>query len=153
LADLVIEIDRIFRAGAQTAVPVLDLAPYFARLKGAGYVLGIASSDSEAAIRATTERFAFAHLVDFVAGYDSGHGAKPAPGMVLAFARAAGLTPAEIAVIGDNLHDMEMARRAGAGWRVAVLTGTGIAEELSAESDVCLASIGELEAALERLAS
>lgn len=148
LADLIIEIDRIFRAGAQTAVPVLELAPYFARLKRSGFQLGIASSDSEAAIRATAERFAFAHLIDFIAGYDSGHGAKPAPGMVLAFARAVGLAASEIAVIGDNLHDMEMARRAGAGLRIAVLTGTGVAEELSAESDLCLASIGELEAAL-----
>lgn len=153
LADLVFEIDRIFRAGAQTAVPVLDLAAYFAKLKVVGYALGIASSDSEAAIRATAERFGFAHLIDFIAGYDSGHGAKPTPGMVLAFARAVGLAPSEIAVIGDNLHDMEMARRAGAGLRIAVLTGTGVAEELSAESDLCLPSIGELEAALANRSS
>jgi phosphoglycolate phosphatase len=68
--------------------------------------------------------------------------------MLHAFAAFAQLRPAEIAVVGDNLHDMEMAQRGGAGLRVAVLTGTGRRDELEAASDLCLASIDELEQSL-----
>ena len=58
---------------------------------------------------------------EFRAGCDSGHGAKPEPGMGLAFAKAAGLDPADCAIIGDSIHDLEMGRRAGFGLRVGVL--------------------------------
>ena len=148
LAELTDHIDRIFRDGVATAVPVLDLAVFFQRLKARGLVLGIASSDSELAIRMTADRFKFSSDVEFIAGYDSGYGSKPGPGMLDAFAAHAKLKPDAIAVVGDNLHDMEMARRGGAGLAVAVLTGTGARDELTAASDICLASIAELEAAL-----
>jgi phosphoglycolate phosphatase len=148
LVHLTREIDRIFQAGALTAVPVLDLKVFFTRLKALGLGLGIASSDSEAAICATAERFEFAAMVDFIAGYDSGHGTKPGPGMLTAFARATRLEPAEIAVVGDNLHDMEMAERGGAGLRIAVLTGTGTREELTEAADLVLDSVADLERVL-----
>ncbi len=148
LVELTPLVDQIFREGVATAVPVLDLSTFFRRLKARGIVIGIASSDGELAIRMTAERFGFADVVDFIAGYDSGHGPKPEPGMLHAFAAFAQLRPAEIAVVGDNLHDMEMAQRGGAGLRVAVLTGTGRRDELEAASDLCLASIDELEQSL-----
>ena len=148
LAELTGHVDQIFREGVATAVPVLDLAAFFHRLKARGLILGIASSDGELAIRMTAKHFDFASEVGFIAGYDSGHGSKPGPGMLDAFAAYAQLGPEKIAVVGDNLHDMEMARRGGAGLAVAVLTGTGSREELTPESDLCLASIAELEEAL-----
>ncbi len=148
LTELTEHVDKIFREGVATTVPVLDLAAFFQRLKARGLILGIASSDGERAIRMTAKRFDFASEVEFIAGYDSGHGSKPGPGMFNAFATYAQLHPKMIAVVGDNLHDMEMARRGDAGLAVAVLTGTGNREELSAASDLCLGSISELEAAL-----
>jgi phosphoglycolate phosphatase len=51
-------------------------------------------------------------------------------------------------MVGDNLHDLEMARAAGAGLRIGVLTGTGTREELAPHADLCLASIAELPDAL-----
>lgn len=148
VAPLTREIDRIFCAGAADAVPVVDLASTLARFKARGLKLGVASSDSEAGIAAMAERFGLVELLDFVTGYDSGHGVKPGPGMLLAFARSCSLEPGEIVVVGDNLGDMEMARRGGAGVKVGVLTGTGTREQLTAAADVCLDSIAELEAAL-----
>jgi phosphoglycolate phosphatase len=145
---LTADVDRIFCGGVETAVPVTELAPFFARLKRRGLALGIASSDSVAAIAATARRFAFEVHIDFMSGYDSGHGAKPGPGMLLAFAQKVGLAPHHVAVVGDNLHDLEMAEAGGAGLKIAVLTGTGTREILSPAADLCLASIVELEAAL-----
>jgi phosphoglycolate phosphatase len=141
-------LDALFRSAHAHVVPVTDLAALFGRLKARELKLGIASSDNETAIRATAERFGIAHLVDFVAGYDSGFGSKPAPGMVEAFCRATGLAPAEVAVIGDNRHDMRMGRAGAAGLLVGVLTGTGTRETLGPESDLCLDSIADLEVAL-----
>jgi phosphoglycolate phosphatase len=69
-------LDKLFRRAARDVVPVTDLPGLFARLKTRGLRLGIASSDSEKAIRATAQRFGIEPLVDFVAGHDSGFGAK-----------------------------------------------------------------------------
>lgn len=146
---LVKDLDWLFAEAAANAVPVTDLAAFFARLKGRGLKLGIASSDSEAAIHALAAHFGFDSHLDFVAGYDSGHGVKPGGGMVAAFCRAVAVAPAETVVVGDNLHDMAMGRAAGAAAVVGVLTGTGTADSLAAAADVCLAGIGALETWLD----
>ncbi|OLP58818.1 haloacid dehalogenase [Xaviernesmea oryzae] len=145
--------DGMFKEAAAAAVPVTDLAPFFAGLKAAGYRLGVASSDNEASIRETARRFGFAGALDFVAGYDSGHGIKPEPGMVLAFCAATGLAPKAVAVVGDNNHDLHMGRAASVGLTVAVLTGTGSPASLAEASDHCLDDITQLPALLARLAS
>lgn len=146
---LLAALDQRFTEGAANAVPVADLSRLFGRLSARGYVLGIASSDSEGAIRAMTRRFEIDGHLRFCAGYDSGHGRKPGPGMFNAFCAAAGIAPSEAAVVGDNLHDMDMAAAGGAGARIAVLTGTGTRQTLELHSDACLESIELLEAWLD----
>jgi phosphoglycolate phosphatase len=136
--------DGLFATSADRAVAVTDLAAFFATLHARGYRLGVASSDNEASIRATAKRFGFEDFLHYVAGYDSGFGVKPEPGMVLGFCAATGLEPHQVAVVGDNNHDLHMGRNAGAGLTVAVLTGTGSRESLSEASDHCLDDITEL---------
>lgn len=139
--------DDLFSRSAAYAVPVAELAPFFAGLKAEGYRLGVASSDNETSIRETAKRFGFAECLDYVAGYDSGHGTKPGPGMVLGFCAATGLAPHQVVVVGDNNHDLHMGISAGAGLTVAVLTGTGSRQSL-ADADHCLNDITELPALL-----
>lgn len=150
--SLTIELDRLFAEGADQTVPVTDLKAYFQHLKDKGFKLGIASSDNEKSIRSTVERFGFLHLVDFIAGYDSGHGSKPSPGMIYGFCDAVGLTPDQVAMVGDNNHDMHMGRNAVAGLTVGVLTGTGSKESLAEAADHVLDDITQLPALLSRLA-
>lgn len=138
-------LDDLFRASVADVVPVGDLPAILGGLKRRGLLLGIASSDGEAAIRATVERFGLADLVDFVAGYDSGHGPKPQPGMVHAFCRAVGVPPSEVAMVGDTLHDLEMGEAAGCGLKIGVLTGTGTREILGELADLVLPGIHDLE--------
>jgi phosphoglycolate phosphatase len=147
-AALTADLDRIFLDGAVGMVPAADLPVLFARLAKAGLVLGIASSDSEAAVLRAAERFGIAARVSFLCGYDSGFGPKPTDGMPLAFCRACGLTPAEVAVVGDSTHDMEMGRRAGLGLRIGVLTGAGTRETLAPHAHVVIAGIADLERTL-----
>ena len=68
--------------------------------------------------------------------------------MVHGFCAATGLSAAQVAVVGDNNHDLHMGRNAGAGLTVAVLTGTGSRQTLGANSDFCLNDITELETVL-----
>ncbi|MFZ5789908.1 MAG: HAD family hydrolase [Pseudomonadota bacterium] len=128
--------------------PVTDLAALFGRLRAKGFKIGVATMDSHAAAKAAIDAFELVGLVDFACGYDSGHGHKPGPGMVEAFCRAVDLPAAAIAVVGDTPHDMHMARAAGTGLAIGVLTGVSPREVLADHADHVLASIAELEALL-----
>ena len=152
VADLLALIDRVFQVeSAAGAAPVTDLAPLFLRLKGRGLKIGVATSDSRRGVEVTLGPFAVLDLLDFISGYDSGHGSKPDPAIVHGFCTTTGLAAAEVAVVGDNLHDVHMGRSAGAGLVVGVLTGTGEHADLCAYADHVLDSIAELEALLDRL--
>ncbi|MFC3073851.1 HAD family hydrolase [Shinella pollutisoli] len=153
VGELSVIFDGLFANSAALAVAVTDLAVFFETLGTRGYRLGVASSDNEASIRATADRFGFSGRLDYVAGYDSGFGTKPEPGMVLGFCAATGLEPHQVAVVGDNNHDLHMGRNAGAGLTVAVLTGTGSRETLAAASDYCLNDITELMALMPGVGS
>lgn len=124
------------------AVP---LAPTLGGLRDRGLRLGLATNDTEAPARAHLAAHGVAHLFDFVAGCDSGHGAKPAPGMLLAFAHRTGLPPARVVMVGDSRHDLIAGRAAGMP-TVAVLTGIAGADELAPLADAVLPDIGALGA-------
>jgi phosphoglycolate phosphatase len=149
VSTLEAQLDLFFRAhGASTTMPVTDLPALFIRLRARGLKLGVATMDSHAAAEAALVAFGIAGLVDFFTGYDTGHGIKPGPGMVQAFARAVGVPAAAVAVVGDTLHDIEMARAAKAGLAVGVLTGATPREALAPHADHVLGSIAELESLL-----
>ncbi|WP_282046083.1 HAD family hydrolase [Roseibium album] len=144
LADLTTELDRIFVSKMHDAAPLPGIREAVDALLARGFRLGVASSDSEAAIRAFLEGTNLAPKFDFVTGYDTGHGPKPEPGMVHGFADAISVPTSGIAVIGDNTHDIEMAHAAGAGLTIGVLTGTSARQELSPHADVVLESAADL---------
>ncbi len=150
--DLVRSLDETFaRLAPVSSVPVTDLAALFSTLTGRGMKLGLATNDVEASARASMGRFALDPFLSFQAGYDSGHGTKPEPGMAFAFCAAVGLTPAAIAIVGDNLHDLEFAARAGAGLKIGVLTGTSGRADLAPHADAVIDSVADLPALLDRL--
>ena len=147
-------VDRIDAKFAENAarhsVPVAALAETLDTLAGLGLVMGVATSDGTAAACATVQALGLQHRLPHVFGYDSVARPKPAPDMVHAFAAAIGVRPEDIVVVGDNTHDLSMARAAGAGAAVGVLTGTGRAEDLLPLSDVVLDSIVDLPDWLSR---
>jgi len=128
------------------AVPVLDLPAFFLRLRERGLKLGIATMDSEQGALAAMERYNAREHLDFICGFDTGHGVKPGGGMVEAFARLMNVPAGEIAVVGDSPHDIEMAIAGGAGKAIGVLTGVSPREALlSYGAHVVIDSIAELE--------
>lgn len=128
--------------------PVGDLPALLARLQARGLKLGVATMDDTSVARAHAARLGIAGQLDFIVGADAGMGRKPEPGMVLAFCRACGLTPAEIVVVGDTPADLVMARSAGCIAAVAVRTGAVPLEQLTALADHVLPSVQEIETLL-----
>lgn len=124
-------------------VPAADLPPLLRRLDAAGLALGIATNDAEASTRAHLASAGVLERFVFIAGFDSGFGAKPGTGMLAAFCRATGLAPGEVAMVGDSTHDLEAARAAGM-IPIAVLTGPAEHDDLAPHADAVLADIGAL---------
>ena len=148
------EMDDLFRTfGLDYLAPIGRPADIAARLAADGYRLGIATNDAEASARAQSTALALDPFMDFICGYDSGHGGKPGPGMVLAFAECIGVPPGAVAMIGDSLHDLLCAKAAGAV-AVAVLTGplrAAARPDLEPHADHVVESIADLPALFARI--
>ena len=150
LATMTQTINDVFESGGgEYATPVTDLNALFLRLRERGLKLGVATSDSERGAHETLGPSGAMDMLDFVAGYDSGHGVKPGPGMVHGFLAATGLAANEVMVVGDNHHDMEMGRSAGAGTIVGVLTGTSEHDDLQPHADHVIADVTRIEGLLD----
>ncbi len=129
----------------RSLTPIGDPVAVLFALRAIGLKTGLATNDAEASARRHLAQLNLTQVMDFVAGYDSGHGAKPAPGMVEAFAREIGAEASQVALVGDTLHDLECAR-AGGAIAVAVLSGLATRAELAPHADFVIADIGELPA-------
>jgi phosphoglycolate phosphatase len=137
---------------AETApqVEAVPLVPYFDNLRARGLVLGIATNDGEEPARVHLEKARVLGHMDFVAGYDSGHGAKPAPGQLHAFCAATGLPSDAVLMVGDSRHDLLAGRAAGMR-TVGVLTGLATAADLAPEATVVFDHIGHIPDWLDTL--
>ncbi len=144
------EIDRLLcEATTPHLVAIGDPKAVMAELAGRGYQLGLITNDAEATARAHARKMGLDYMLAFVAGYDSGFGAKPAPGPVLAFAATAGVSTTQVVIVGDTALDVATARTAGAR-AVGVLTGPHSSGSLRlAKPDAVIASIAHLSAWLE----
>lgn len=123
--------------------PVVPLEPLLSEFKEQGLALGVVTNDTEASAKVHLSAAGALDAMDFVAGHDSGFGAKPDPEPLLAFASKIGLPPANVAMVGDSTHDLIAGRRAGMV-TVGVLTGLASVEVLQEYADVVLPHIGHL---------
>ncbi|SIS65842.1 HAD family hydrolase [Phaeovulum vinaykumarii] len=136
------------RASAAPQAEVVPLGPLLARLRGRGLRLGVATNDSEAPARAHLRAVGAETAFDFIAGADSGYGGKPEAGQLLAFADRFDLDPAQVAMVGDSLHDLAAAQAAGMRG-VGVLSGFATAGDLAPHAHAVLPHIGALEVWLD----
>lgn len=125
--------------------PAVPLREVLQGLRDRGLRLGLATNDTEVPAHAHLAEAGISDLFDFIAGCDSGYGAKPAPGMLLAFAHRLSLTPARVIMVGDSRHDLQAGRAAGMV-AVGVLTGIADRAELAPHADAVLPDIGALAA-------
>ena len=134
--------------GAMQAVALEGIRDMLTALHTRGFRLGLCTNDSTSGAEKTLVALGVAQMFDAAYGYDAVANPKPAPDAVQAFCDLTGLTPAEVAMVGDNRHDLEMARAAGCGLAVGVLSGTGTQSTLAPLADIILPSAIELPAVL-----
>jgi phosphoglycolate phosphatase len=130
--------------GSTMAVALPGIVDTLAVLHKRSYRLGVATNDSTSGAEKTLVTLGVAQLFDAAYGYDAVANPKPAPDTIQAFCDLTGLRASEIAMVGDNRHDLEMARAGGCGLAVGVLSGTGTRESLAEIADVILASVADL---------
>ena len=121
--------------------PVTELSWLFSSLHESGIRVAVITSDDSAPTEATLAEFKLSRFVDFVGCGDSPVRPKPEPDLLLAAANLLEVSLAQTAVVGDSAADLLMARSAGAGLAVGVLTGVGSRETLGPLADVILDSI------------
>jgi phosphoglycolate phosphatase len=114
------------------------------RLHDTGFRLGVATNDSTGGAERTLRALGISQLFEAAYGYDAVANPKPSPDTIYAFSDLTGLRPSQIAMVGDNRHDLVMAKAGGAGLAVGVLSGTGTRESLMPLADVILESVSEL---------
>jgi HAD superfamily hydrolase (TIGR01509 family) len=126
------------------ARPIGDLPALFGRLRDDGRRVAVATSDDREPTERTLAALGIAGLVDAFVCADDGVAVKPAPEMLLHLCRILGVEPGRTAVVGDSPADLAMARAAGAGLTVGVLTGVGSRADLEPLADTVIASCEQL---------
>ena len=127
-----------------TARPLADLHALFGRLRDDGRRIAVATSDDRDPTERALAALDVADAIDAIVCADDGVEVKPAPDMVLYLCTALGVTPERTAVVGDSPADLRMARAAGAGLSIGVLTGVGARIDLAPLADAVIDSVGEL---------
>jgi phosphoglycolate phosphatase len=135
--------------GLKHLKPLMPLRPILEELRAMGFRLGVATNDTAAALHMGA--LDAAQLFDVILGADSVARPKPFGDMIHAFADAVGLKARDVAMVGDNPHDMETAHDAGAGLAIGVLSGNSAADHLAPLADHVIADIAELPALLRRI--
>ncbi|WP_095082607.1 HAD family hydrolase [Mesorhizobium sophorae] len=130
--------------GSSMAVALPGIVETLTVLHKRSYRLGVATNDSTSGAEKTMVTLGVAQLFDAAYGYDAVANPKPAPDTIFAFCDLTGLKPAQVAMVGDNRHDLEMARAGGCGLAIGVLSGTGTPESLSSIADIVLDSVADL---------
>jgi len=134
---------RIHVEGLDCAESPPEVSVALNALRGMGLPMGIATNDAEWSAKAQMEKLGLTDLFTSIHGSDSGHGAKPGPGMITAFAAHLGAEPGRIVMVGDSTHDLHAAHAAGA-IRVGIGTGPASLEDLAPHADHVIATMAEL---------
>jgi phosphoglycolate phosphatase len=141
---------HMLRSRADHQEPMFDgVLDAIDALSRSGTLLGVATGKSRRGLVATLERHGLGDKFVTLQTVDDNPG-KPAPAMLLRAMADAGARPAETAMVGDTLYDMEMARNAGTA-AIGVAWGYHAAEELLAHADAVAASPAALLSILATL--
>ena len=131
--------------------PLMPLKPILSELRGMGLKLGVATNDSHVSATNHMAQSGVIGLFDDIIAADTVAVAKPSGVMIRRFADFTGLPASAIAMVGDNSHDMEEARKGGAGLAIAVLSGNAAHEDIAHLADHTIASVADLPALLRSL--
>ncbi len=124
--------------------PSGDVVGLFTQLAAAGVKIGVVTSDNRGASLETLRLLGVADLVAGLVCGDDPVPNKPAPDALHELSRKLGVPLARTMMVGDSLADMACGAGAKTLCNIAVLGGTGTADELAAAADAVLASLDEI---------
>jgi HAD superfamily hydrolase (TIGR01549 family) len=128
----------------ELAKPFTDMRELFYKLHSEGIKIAIATADDRAPTQAMIEAFDIEEYISSMVCADDGIPSKPAPDMVLTLCQRMQVEPSKVMVVGDTTSDLKMARAAGAGLAVGVLSGVSNVRDLVSFADVLIESVEEL---------
>ncbi len=143
-----IEQHLMISAAKAPLAPAVPLQPFCDALLARDLFIGVMTNDTEYGARSHLESAGVLDRFHFVAGFDSGYGAKPAPDPLLAFCSAVSVAPERAIMVGDSTHDLIAGRAAGMA-TLGVLTGMAETAELSPYANAVLPDIGHIPAWLD----
>jgi len=127
------------------AKPLTDIRALFGNIHQRGIQIAIATTDDRGATQAMLQAFGVTDLVASMVCADDGIPAKPAPDMVTALCARMKVEPSKVIVIGDTVADLQMARSAGAGLVIGVLSGVGSLANLTPLADFLMDTVDTLQ--------
>jgi phosphoglycolate phosphatase len=124
--------------------PVGDIRGLVMAFKAHGWHVGVATNDSLVSTERQVNQLNIHDLIDAVITSDTVESPKPSGDMIRRFASLTGLAVSDIVMVGDNFHDIEEARKGGAGLAVGVLSGNGQREDLLPIADLVVETVTHL---------
>ncbi|KIH46157.1 haloacid dehalogenase-like hydrolase [Ancylostoma duodenale] len=120
-----------------TLQPIHDIRVLFSTLKNNNVKIAICTADNRVNTLSMLRWFNVEDLVDIVVcGDDPGSKPKPHPHNATFICRALRVAPENTVMVGDTLADLGMARAAGLGTAVGVLSGVGGLNHLESHADI-----------------
>ena len=127
------------------ASPLGDIRGLFEDALNKNIKIAVATSDLAVRCEKILEAFDVLDQVHAISGADSISNDKPAPDMVHYVCDTLKIKPEHTAVVGDSTLDMEMAKNAGCGLSIGVLTGKDGADLLEPFADFVVESIDNIK--------
>lgn len=127
------------------ARPFTDIQKLFTNIHRLGIKIALATTDDRGPTRAMLEAFGVKDLITTMVCSDDGIQAKPAPDMVTTLCQRMNVHPGDVIVVGDTVADLQMARAAGAGYVIGVLSGVGSLANLTPLADILIDTIDTLQ--------
>jgi len=146
--DIVTRMTRYYQTGE---VPVLPGASQAIAACAERYPVGLASGSPQRLIDACLGGLGWTPHFDCLLSSDELEHGKPAPDVYLEIMRRMGLDPSTTAVVEDSGAGIKAGRAAGAAVVAVPNQHTHPGAEVLALADVCIDSLDDLIAALERL--
>ena len=127
--------------------PVIDDLPSLIHAcRSADLLVAVCTSDDRKSTDMALDRWEIASLIDYsICGDEVPNNGKPSAYPLLELCKRAKVMPQECIVVGDTIADTGMARNAGAGLCIGVLSGSGERDQLlKAGADWIMDDVGEL---------
>ena len=133
--------------------PIIDDLPgLIETCQSYGLLVAVCTSDDRKSTNAALGHWNIAPLVHYSICGDEVTKGKPSPDPLLQLCKQAGVQPHECIVVGDTIADTGMARKAGAGLCIGVLSGSGERQQLmKTGAHLILSDVGALPRFLQLL--